>query len=211
MATYSPLNSLSGHHDHLDRLVDDILDDDIDECPVEETDDQEDELIRTNVNIKPQKCEQGKGGNETLQACFLNNGRSSSGSSSNGDSRDSGFEGGLGSGSISTPSSSRRTTTSSDHFSTPSTMSTASEGLSPSSSSSDKIASNNCEASSDMNLQMSPLTIPGGFAFNSRKPTSFIASGTDKRLDRPVSISSFTVNGDNEGIYNNEAISRAGK
>lgn len=201
MATYSPMNSLSGHHDHLDRLVDDILDDDIDECPVEETDDQEEELIRTNANIKQGKVDQGKGGTESLQNCFLSNGRSSSGSSSNGDSRDSGFDGGLGSGSISTPSSSRRTTTSSDNFSTPSAMSTTSEGLSPLSSSSDKIASNNCDATSDMNLHMSPLSIPGVFGFNSNKTASFIGNGADKAFDRRMPKSSFTTNADNEGIH----------
>ena len=130
MATYSPIGSLGGPRDHLDRLVADILDD-ADECPLEENDYQEEELLKSNSS-KKNTCDPELKVSQAIPNSFVKNGRCSSGSSSNGDSRDSGYECAIGSGSVSTPSSSRRTTSSSDNFSTP-TLSSASEAHSPSS------------------------------------------------------------------------------
>ena len=198
MATYNPVNSLSGHHDHLDRLVDDILDD-VDECPTVEPDDHE-ELARNNVT---QDVDHGKDGNGSRQICFLNGRSSSSGSSSNGDSRDSGFEGGH--GGISTPSLSRRTTTSSDNVSTPSTMSTTSEGLSPLSS--DQITSNN----SDMELKMCPMTKPIGYGSTSNNRVSIMEGGTDKSFEKLKSELPVTANVEDKSIYNNGTVLRSGE
>ena len=197
MATYSPVNSLSGHHDHLDRLVDDILDD-VDECPTEERDDHE-ELVRNNITLNG---DHGKEVNGSRQICFLNGRSSSSGSSSNGDSRDSGFEGGP--AGISTPSLSRRTTTSSDNVSTPSTMSTTSEGLSPLSS--DQITSNN----SDMELKMCPMTKPIGYG-SSNKNISIIEGGADKSYEKLKSQLPVTANVEDKRIYNNGTVLRSGE
>ena len=173
------LNSETVHHDHHERhFLGNILDDP-DCLPEGLVDDHEEELVKANGDIKESgKTQKGKEGNDTLQGCFITNGRSSSGSSSNGDSRDSGFEGGLGSGSLSTPSSTRRTTTSSDTFSTPSTMSTTSEGLSPSGcTSSDKITLNSCDPASEINLQTHPSLT------NSSNSSAFSGIGTNKMFD----------------------------
>ena len=88
------MSSLNGPRDHLDRLVADILNDDADECPVG-TNNQE-ESIKNNSSYKNDMQEQGKSVSDTIQNCFPKTGRFSSGSSSNGDSRDSGFDGGFG-------------------------------------------------------------------------------------------------------------------
>jgi hypothetical protein len=163
MATYSPMSSLNGPRDHLDRLVADILNDDADEYPVGSNNQKG--VVKTNASYKDGIQDQGKALSDNLPHCFLKNGRFSSGSSSNGDS---GFDGGIGSGSLSTPSSSRRTTSSSDNFSTPSVMSTTSDGLSPSSPTSEKISSNDHHSISDITLQISPLTVEE-IGFNSLK------------------------------------------
>ena len=129
MTTYSPLSSLGGPRDHLDRLVADILDDE-DECPLGGADFQED-LLKSKLNKKDDHNQEIKE-SEAISNSFDKNGRFSSGSSSNGESRDSGFDCGISAGSLSTPSSSRRTTSSSDNLATP-TLSSASESHSPSS------------------------------------------------------------------------------
>ena len=208
MATFSPMNSLNGPRDHLDRLVADILDD-ADECPVEVSDVQED-LVKPHAAQKEEHHGKGKEVSYTLQNCFLTNGRSSSGSSSNGDSRDSGFEGGIGSGNVSTPSSSRRTTTSSDNFSTPSGMSTTSEGFSPSSSS-DKMVSNNFDATSELNLQMSPWIVQGEIGPNSPKSATLINSELDNLFNAELHNQPSIGNADNLNIYINRENSPAGK
>ena len=203
------LNSETVHHDHHERhFLGNILDDP-DCLPEGMVDDHEEELVKANGDIKETgKTDKGKQGNDTLQGCFITNGRSSSsGSSSNGDSRDSGFEGGLGSGSLSTPSSTRRTTTSSDTFSTPSTMSTTSEGLSPSGcpSSSDKIALNSCDPASELNLQKHPSLT------NSSNISAFSGTGTNKMFDNIIATSAFSMKGGNNGQHMTEFTSRSGK
>ena len=115
---------------------------------------------------------------------FSKNGRCSSGSSSNGDSRDSGFECGMSSGSVSTPSSSRRTTSSSDNFSTP-TLSSASEVHSPSSSS-EKISSDH--NSLNVSLQISPL-IKQDDRYNDQNSQSLIKDDIDTLLEASITKS----------------------
>ena len=180
MATYSPMSSLCGPRDQLDRLVADILDD-ADDCPLEETNYQE-ELLKPNLSQKDVRSQETKG--SVVVPNFLKNGRCSSGSSSNGDSRDSGFECGIGSGSVSTPSSSRRTTSSSDNFSTP-TLSLASEAHSPSSSSEKISADHN---SLDVSLQISPI-IKQDDRYNLQKSPILIKDDIDNLLEASITKS----------------------
>jgi len=205
MATYSPMSSLNGPRDHLDRLVADILNDDADEYPGE-TNNQE-EVVKTNASYKDNIQDQGKAVSDTLQHCFPKNGRFSSGSSSNGDSRDSGFDGGICSGIISTPSS-RRTTSSSDNFSTPSVMSTTSDGLSPSSPSSEKI-SNDRHSTSDISLQISPLTVEE-IGFNSLKNAP-LNENVDQLFNSLMPKPAPTKIVENDGICMNHANLSSGK
>ena len=199
------MSSLNGPRDHLDRLVADILNDDADEYPVG-TNNQE-EVVKTNASFKDGILEQGKAVSDTLQQCFPKNGRFSSGSSSNGDSRDSGFDGGIGSGSIATPSSSRRTTSSSDNFSTPSVMSTTSDGLSPSSPSSEKNSSNDHHSSTNISLQVLPLAVED-VGFNSVKNAP-LNENVDQLLNSLMPTPTQIL--ENNGIGMNHANSFLGK
>lgn len=173
MATYGTLSSLGGPRDHLDRLVADILDD-ADDCPLGENPYREAELLKSDASQKDICNPEGKVA-EIVPNSFIKNGRCSSGSSSNGDSRDSGYECGIASGSVSTPSSSRRTTSSSDNFSTP-TLSSASEAHSPSSEKNS--ADNN---SFNVNLQTSPAIKQD--EDNNRSSTIFMKNEIDDLLD----------------------------
>ena len=177
MAAYSPLSSFGAPRDHLDRLVADILDD-ADDCPLGENLYREEELLKSDVSQKDIRNTEAKV-SEAVPNSFMKNGRCSSGSSSNGDSRDSGFECGIGSGSVSTPSSSRRTTSSSDNFSTP-TLSSASEAHSPSSEKNS--ADNN---SFNVNLQISPAIKQD--EDNNRNSTIFMKNEIEDLLDSSMS------------------------
>ena len=190
MATYGTLSSLGGPRDHLDRLVADILDD-ADDCPLEENLYREQELLKSDASQKDNCNSEGKVP-EAVPNSFIKNGRCSSGSSSNGDSRDSGFECGIGSGSISTPSSSRRTTSSSDNFSTP-TLSSASEAHSPSSE------KNSVDNSFSVNLQTSPAIKQD--EDNTRSSKIFMKNDIDDLLDSSMSAKDRM---ENHGRYVNQ-------
>ena len=195
MTTYSPLSSLGGPRDHLDRLVADILDD-ADECPLEGADFQED-LLKSKLSQKDAHIQETKE-SEAISNSYGKNGRFSSGSSSNGESRDSGFDCGISAGSLSTPSSSRRTTSSSDNLSTP-TLSSASESHSPSS---EKMSSD--ASSFGINLKNSPTYTQE----NDQMSTALIKEDIENLFDS--SLTSTSENLKSRSSLMNQSKSRSG-
>ena len=205
MATYTTMNSTNSPRDNLEHIVADILNE-VEECPVQHNKYQEEELLRSYSNRKDKINNEPKAFGDTIEGCFVTNGRSSSGSSSNGDSRDSGFDG-LGSGTISTPSSSRRVTTSSDNLSTPPAMSAVSDGLSPSS---EKINTFDFKALTDDLLEVSPLNCSKDSGYNAVRSTTMVNNESEKLIDLLMAKSLLTDD-TNRSAFMNPEIFLSGK
>lgn len=199
------MNSTNSPRDNLEHIVADILNE-VEECPVQDNKYQEEELMRSYSNRKDKIHNEPKAFADTIEGCFVTNGRSSSGSSSNGDSRDSGFDG-LGSGTISTPSSSRRVTTSSDNLSTPPAMSAVSDGLSPSS---EKINTFDFKALTDNLLEVSPLNCSKDSGYNAVRSTTMVNNESEKLIDLLMAKSLLTDD-TNRSAFMNPEIFLSGK